>query len=143
MALDPGTALAIVSLAITVCDGVITYCSALKNRKEDVRSVIETSTQLQEILQDLQTWLRDRPTLRSSKADRVTGCVQVCLGHIDEILKMCANHSPSAATDIKSRLLHVKRGLQFPFQKETLKNLEYQIGTLRENVKLAIMLLAA
>jgi hypothetical protein len=143
MSLDPGTALSIVSLGITICDGVITYCSALKDRKEDVRSISERSTQLQGILQSLQTWLHDRPILHSSKADTVIGCVQACLGHIDEILKLCANHSPSAATDIKSRLLHVKRGLQFPFQKETLKNLEYQIGTFRENVKLAVMLLAA
>jgi hypothetical protein len=143
MSLDPGTALSIVSLGITICDGVITYCSALKDRKEDVRSISERSTQLQGILQSLQTWLHDRPILHSSKADTVIGCVQACLGHIDEILKLCANHSPSAATDIKSRLLHVKRGLQFHFQKETLKNLEYQIGTFRENVKLAVMLLAA
>jgi hypothetical protein len=143
MSLDPGTAISIVSLGITICDGVITYCSALKDRKEDVRSIVERSTQLQGILQSLQTWLHDRPILQSSKADSVTGCVQACLDHIDEILKMCANHSPSAATDIKSHLLHVKRGLQFPFQKETLKNLEYQIGTFRENVKLAVMLLAA
>jgi hypothetical protein len=143
MALDPGTALSIVSLGITVCDGVIAYCSALNDRKKDVRSIVERSTQLQGILQDLQTWLHDRPNLHRSKADRVTSCVQACVGHIDEILKMCANYSPLAATDIKSRLLHVKRGLQFPFQKETLQKLEYQIGACRENVKLVVMLLAA
>jgi hypothetical protein len=66
MAIDLGTALGVVSLGITVCNGVFDYCSTIKHWKENVRSLTAISTQLQSILQEVQEWLRNRPTLSES-----------------------------------------------------------------------------
>lgn len=143
MAIDPGTALAIVSLGITVCDGIITYCSAFKHRKEDVQSLTAISTELQNILQDVQTWLHRCPLLSVSLANKVDSCVKACLGHIGKVLSMCGYHSPPTTNDIKSRILNLKRGIQFPLKKDTIQNLKDQMESLRANVKLAIILLSS
>ena len=141
--MDPGTALAIVSLGITVCDGVTSYCSALKHHKEDVRSLSSISTDLQSILKDVQTWLQHRPSLSGSSVDRVNGCAKACLDHLDDILVMCEHYSPPAKDNLGSRLIYVKRGLQFPFKKETTQNLTVQMESLRSNVQLAFAILSS
>ncbi|KAF2802203.1 uncharacterized protein BDZ99DRAFT_576907 [Mytilinidion resinicola] len=143
MTIDPGTALAIVSLGITVCDGISSYCNALKHRKEEVQSLSTISTELQSILQDVQTWLHSRPSLSDSLVNRVDGCVKTCLGHLDKILLLCTHYSPPAKDDLRSRIVYVSRGLQFPFKKATIQNLMVQMESLRSNVKLALTLLSS
>jgi translation elongation factor EF-Tu-like GTPase len=119
--MEAGTALAIVSLGIVVCEGIVKYSSAYKHRKEDVSSLIEISTDLQYLLQEVQIWLGNQPAVRGSIVERLEGCVKTCLAHIDEVLAMCSKYSPPGTKDLKSRLVYAKRGLQFPFKKETIK----------------------
>jgi hypothetical protein len=143
MAIDPGTALAIVSLGLTVCDGVIGYFSAVKHRKGDVQSLIAISMELQAILSEIQAWLAKHPVLSIDMSNRVESCVKNCLVQIDLILGICADYCPPASTDLTSRLNYVRNGLIFPFKKDAIQNLKDQIGSLRSNVELALILLAS
>lgn len=139
---DPGTALAIVSLSITICEGVISYCSGLDHKKEDVRALEAASSELQEILQNVENWLQSHPILSDSLVHTVDQCTKSCLANIDGILRMCTYYSPPTIPNIKSRLLHVKRGLQFPLKKGTVQSLKDQMESLRSNVTLALILLS-
>jgi hypothetical protein len=121
--MEAGTALAIVSLGIVVCEGIVKYSSAYKHRKEDVLSLIEISTDLQNLLQEGQIWLGSQPAVRRSIVERLEGSVKTCLAHIDQVLAMCSKYSPPGTNDLKSRISYVKRGLQSPLRKETIKGL--------------------
>lgn len=143
MAGDPGTALAIISLGITVCEGIIHYCNAFKDRKADLQSLTTVSTELQSILQDVQVWLRSHPSLSDSLAHKVDGCVKACLAHIDEVLSTCLYFSPMTTRDLKSRIRHVKRGLEFPLKGGTIQKLKDQMEALRANVMLALNLVSS
>lgn len=58
-----GTAVGVVSLGITLCDGIIQYRRAWKHQHDDVRALKELSTGLKNVLQDVERWLQQHPDL--------------------------------------------------------------------------------
>jgi hypothetical protein len=108
-----------------------------------VKSLQAISTDLKDILLGVQLWLGKRPTLINSMIDKVNNSVTTCLAQIDEVLKMCTSHSPPDIDSLKSRLVYVKRGLQFPLKKDAIQALNNKMESLRENVKLAVTILAS
>ncbi|KAK4220694.1 hypothetical protein QBC38DRAFT_169285 [Podospora fimiseda] len=136
--METGTVLAIVSLGLTVCDGVIKYSSALKDRTGEVTSLVQTSSGLHRIFHSIASWLHSQTNLSPGMVSRVGASVETCLLHLDEILDLCTKYSRPSSKDIKFRLLHAKRGLTFPFKTDTIRKLRSRLEALKTNINLAL-----
>ncbi|KAK3989402.1 hypothetical protein QBC44DRAFT_85771 [Cladorrhinum sp. PSN332] len=141
--MDLGTALAIVSLGLTVCEGITKYCGAFKDLKSEVASLLQISSELHGILHSIEIWLQSRPSLSPAMVGKVEGSVRTCLSHLDEILDLCSKYSRPSTKDIKSRLLHAKRGLEFPFKVGTVQRLKSRMEALKTNINLSLALLTS
>lgn len=136
------TAVGIVSLGIQVCQGLITYYSAYKDQDAIILAVQQNVTALLGHLSKTQLILHSLSGEHDSATAQVESEVKRCLTSISALevtRKKCRDESLSDG--IRSQVKRKAQKLSFPFRKETLEDVQKNVGTVQACLHMAISIL--
>jgi ankyrin repeat domain-containing protein 50 len=131
----------LLSLGITVCQGLLNYYDSYKNAESDIRAVYGSIKALQNTFTILRPRLqsaRFREDVKENVEKSVTSCASSLQDLHDELQKIQLNPQSQAWLDhAKAKL----RRLQYPFKETTLGKLKAITSDLRINLNLALNVL--
>jgi hypothetical protein len=137
-----GTVVGAISLGITLCDGIATYCHAWKHQDDDVRSLIALCEALKQLLQDIEQGVKGNQTLDANIVEKLNDTLQACTEHIEAVLRLTKKYTVGPATTAwKGKARELAQRLKFPFEKKTLEELKDIMIAFRGNVDTALGLL--
>ncbi|KAI9770475.1 MAG: hypothetical protein M1839_003190 [Geoglossum umbratile] len=140
--MDPGTVVGAISLGITLCDGIATYCHAWKHQDDEVRSLATLCEGLKQLLQDIEQGVKGSQTLDPNIVEKLNKTLQACTGHSEAVLRLTEKYTVGpAATTWKGKARELAQRLKFPFEKKTLEELKNIMIAFRGNVDIALGLL--
>lgn len=136
--LDPGTALAVVGLAITVCQELQTYYDGYKQYDEDVASVRSTAASLGAIFGLVSDALA-QTELSQKQLQTLVNCISECEDNVTKmekkLKKIKLEDDPKTISKaFKAGLLRVL----YPFKKDTLDKLHSTSQALIQRLMLAM-----
>jgi len=137
-----GTAVGVLSLGISVCQGLVSYYASWKDYEDNVGS---THRYLENITNQLQAIDRALQAGHFSAEERqqVESAVLMCTGHIGTLKKKLAKvRSMELPIGIKDKAKRQLRRAQYPFKETTLKKLEDSTAALQTNLTAALSLLS-
>lgn len=137
-----GTIVGVLSLGITVCDGVIQYGHSWKNQDDDVRALIALTGGLKHLLEDLDKRLQPNLAHDPGVLQRVKSAIQDCTGHIDSVAHLSEKYTTGRTSGLKGKAKDVVHKLKFPFEKKTLDELREIMVAFRGNVDTALQVLS-
>jgi hypothetical protein len=137
-----GSVFGVISLGITLCDGILTYCRAWRHQDDDVRSLTTLTEGLRLLLQDIERKVKNNPALDPNIVGRLNGTIQACEEHVNTALQLSGQYNTVNPTGIKGKMREMIQKLKFPFEKKTLEELRTIMLAFRGNVTTAMMLLA-
>lgn len=120
-----GTAIGVVALGITVCQGLIKYYAPLKARDSDIQAALDHLEGIQETLGILQAKLPETSTASQTTIDNVEKKILSCqkgIENLNEYLEKCRATKP--AVDWTDKMRAQKQKLLYPFRQNTLQDLE-------------------
>jgi hypothetical protein len=136
-----GTAVGVISLAITVFGGLINFYSAWKDQDSNIRTTYLQLENLTATLQQLQLALAKQDT-DSAAAAQVNRCLEACRAGIDRLsrkLDKIRQNGPPRHGQLSSLV----RSATYPFKESTLMKLRETVSELREQLNLAVNVLEA
>jgi hypothetical protein len=137
-----GTVVGVISLGITLCDGIATYCHAWKHQDDDVRSLTALCEALKQLLQDIEQGVKGNQTLDANIVEKLNDTLQACTGHIEAVLRLTKKYTVGPATTTwKGKARELAQRLKFPFEKKTLEELKGIMIAFRGNADTALGLL--
>ncbi|KAK7413808.1 hypothetical protein QQX98_007301 [Neonectria punicea] len=130
--MDPFTAVTgaagIVSLGITICDGILTYCQNYRKRSDDLIILSQHAKQLRSFLLLLEQRQRGEagtdPALKSA-INECLGACNLCLQEFDSFSDQYSRQPPHSS--LKSHGKSVVRKLQYPFQRDMFESFKQQL----------------
>jgi hypothetical protein len=137
-----GSIVGFLSLGITLCDGIVTYCRAWKDQDKEISTLTTLCETSKQILQDIEQRIKDKPTLDPSVVNILNATLLACTKHTEEVLRLTRNYSAGPApSTVKLRARDLLQRLKFPFEKKTLEDLKSIMIAFRGNVDIAISVL--
>jgi hypothetical protein len=137
-----GSIVGVISLGITLCDGILTYCRAWRHQDDEVRSLTALTEGLRLLLQDVERKVKNNPALDPAIVDRLNGTIQACEEHVCAVLQLSGEYNSVKPTGWMGMMKYLKQKLKFPFEKKMLEELRTIMLAFRGNVTTAMMLLA-
>lgn len=138
-----GTIIGAISLSITLCQGITTYCHDWKHQDDDVRSLRSLCDGLEQHLQAIDRVAKSHPTLNSDAIGRLDDAIETCKGHCDAVISLSEKYADGKpAVSWKGKAREGARKLKFPFQKKTLQELKEIMVAFRGNVDGILQLLS-
>ena len=135
--MDPGTALRVVSLGITVCQGLLDYYRSWQTYRDDINSTSTSIEHLLQLLCQIQGLLDSRKEdgLQAALMLRIDKTAQKCKSSLmaleAQFLKLKQFND---AQSIRDKLRNKLRRLDYPFRKGTLEGLEREVAKSRTNL---------
>ena len=136
-----GTIVGVLSLGITVCDGIIKYCRSWKNQDDDVRALIALTGGLKQLLEDLDKRLQPNPAYGPRILQLVKSSIQGCTEHIDSVVHLSDKYATGRTSGLKGKANDMVHKLKFPFEKKALDELRDIMVAFRGNVNTALQVL--
>ena len=131
----------VISLGITVCQGLIDYCQGFAGQYRDVRVVVQDLQGLERSL----TLLRDNLTLRPDLLNHVQPYIATLRARIDELQPILERYGESVTRDNGSRQHAFKDKMQtatqrtlYPFKKGMIRELRDTVWQAQYNLSLAL-----
>lgn len=121
----------LVSLGITICDGLLTYCRTYKSRENDLSSLADHAERLQVFLQVVEKRLRSGPVADASFLATVMECFGACENCVSDVQALNGKYfqSPMASSSsMRNRSKTVLRKLQYPFEADRFDTLRKQLN---------------
>lgn len=141
-----GTAVGIISLGLTVCQGLLAYYGPFKSFHQQIDDVAWRIVTLNGILKALQNLFIDEETFSASTTTQSAAvavdsilCCQEGLNRLKSTLEKC-NNAQSASKTIGSKL-QINRVL-YPFKRETLMELMETVSWLQANLNTSLQVLS-
>lgn len=137
-----GSAVGIISLSLTVCQGIVQYYTAFKGQDEEVDHIVEKTSRLTDLLEVLQPRLESYRETRPVTVPKVEECLIACYGAIkklERILEKC--NQESASDGFREKLRTFARRTLFPFRRKTLQSLRDAVSDCQANLDTAINIL--
>jgi hypothetical protein len=129
-----GTVSGVLSLGISVSQGIATYCSQFKGYESQTVAFLHRLESLKNTLEHIERLLRDpRSSLKSCPIEavqKVADCVLDCrewLQQLEKLLEKCQNSAFGRA--------------RYPFERETILDLEKTIAAFQSNLDTALQFL--
>lgn len=139
--MDPGTALAIVGLALDAVKDVYAYYTVWKSRDDDVAEVRRSLLWLQGLFEAIEATLRDE-NLDRRQVQMICGSVEACEDVIGKLQKRLVKVKREMPPDgLMQKLEDQGRRALYPFQKGTIVRLLETIEKIREQMHVVIALL--
>ncbi|VUC20320.1 unnamed protein product [Clonostachys rosea] len=138
-----GSAVGIVSLGLTVAQGLIQYYQAYQGQSEHVAHTSKKLKHLLDLLESLKALLdNEKSHARDGELlTKVNSCVQDSGESIQELEEQLAKVSKTSDDDAIESLYNAGRRLVYPFRKSTLRKLEEDIDDSVECLSFALQLL--
>ena len=136
-----GTVIGVVSLGITLCDGIIQYCRAWKHQDDDVRALRELTTGLKNVLRDVERWLQRQPNFDPAIVSRVSNSLQACHDQISKAVGISAKYATGQTIKKMGKVKDMIQRLKFPLERNVLGELRDIMVAFRGNVDIALNLL--
>lgn len=137
-----GSAVGVVSLGLTVCQGIVKYYTAFKGQDEELDQAVEKASRLASLLEVLQPRLECHRDTHPVTVQRVEECLIGCyeaIKKLEELLSKCKQESQSEG--FRDKLRTFRQRTLFPFKKETLQSLRCAVSDCQENVDTAMSIL--
>lgn len=137
-----GTAVGVIALGITVCQGLYKYYAPLKARNGDIQAALDRLEGLGKTLEILKARLPEAQSVSQDIITDVESKILSCkesIEELDEYLKKCRMSHPPADWMDKVRAQRYK--FMYPFRQGTLQDLGQRLCHLQGNLDTAIMLL--
>ena len=136
-----GSAVGVISLAITTCQGVISFYNSWDTQDQSVSDVKGKIERLRSSLLALEDVL---PKISSSSAiaTDVEQCVLSCregTARLQEFLRKC--HENAAPLSFRDRLRDCRQRAVFPFRQSSLDSLKEIVRDLENNLGIALQVL--
>ena len=132
----------LISLAITVCQSLITYYKAWEGREDDVRSAVQD---VEDVLKFLDLFNTRIGKLSVDQADIVNHAHTVKARIVEAVKKLEAIRDKcnivQTQTGEQHRLRNFSRRFWYPFKKETLQELRGAVGLARAGLTDLLQLL--
>lgn len=134
-----GSAVGVVSLGLTVCQGLIKYFSEWKSRESDVHAAIDQINGLTQTLELLQARLAKLPggheTVTANVESRIASCGEG-IENLSRYLDKC--HTFGTQADWKGKMRASKKQLFYPFRREALQDVKQTLRDLQQNLETAL-----
>jgi len=141
MVLDPGTALAIVGLALGVVKDLHSYYILWKGRDENVREILGQLIWLTNLFQAIQITLR-QDDLDPTQVQMICGSIKDCEEITLKLKGKLAKVKVEGDTDtVLKKLDDQRKRALYPFKKGTIGSLLDLIDSCKEKMNLVITLL--
>ena len=135
------SAAGIISLGITVCQGLIDYCQAFAGQYRDVRILVQDLQGLERSL----TLLRDSLTHRPDLLDLVQPYIATLRARVDDLQPILGRYGESVTRDNGSRHHSFKEKVGtttkrtlYPFKKGMISELRDTVRQAQDNLSLAL-----
>ncbi|KAI9879865.1 MAG: hypothetical protein M1830_006717 [Pleopsidium flavum] len=135
-----GTAVGVISLGLTVCQGLLQYYSSWKEAQKDVAAMFSSLEGLTRTLQMIELTIQDRKFDRKI-VERVTESIASCDTGVKSLDKKLTKVKALKVDGLEARLRAQVRRALYPFKESTLMKLRETISDLRDNLSLAINIL--
>jgi hypothetical protein len=137
-----GSAVGVVSLGITVCQGLHRYYSACRDGPSDVKALVGSLDGLICALQLLEGTINDKDFNSAARADIapfLADCADAVqnLAHELDKVKRDLPAATGGRQSVKGKLSSAGKTLLYPFRESTLKKLLGFVGEVRENLHTA------
>ena len=140
--LDPGTALATVSLALQVLNGLSAYFQCWRDCEGDVQHVQNCLLRLARIFKQLEITLA-KPQLEQNLVSTICSTIRASTKNVDELRAILDKTKIDDATEgIMQRLKAKGRKACYPFRASTVARLSEIIDDLKDDLNLAIGVLS-
>lgn len=140
------SAIGVLSLGLTVCQVLVTYCSQVKSFKQETDEVAGKANSLKDVLSALLCLLSDAAAFDPSILDKVKLAVQLIeqcgqsVHRLEKMLEKVRNHPGPSSRKSEKAKEHLDRVL-YPFRRDDLMSFGNTIDGLKVNLDLALGLL--
>lgn len=118
----------LVSLGITICDGLFTYCRTYKSRESDLKVLGDHSRKLQALLRLIEKRLQSGPADASFRTTMME-CFEACEHCVSDVQALDDKYSsPVASVSMRNRSKVALRRLQYPFEADRFETLRKQLN---------------
>jgi hypothetical protein len=139
-----GSIVGIVSLGITLSQGLCDYYAAYQEYDTDIATASKKLRHLLHVFQALHDGLRQRQFGADDRVlcKEISSCIEDCSDLVTELETELAKLSSTPSRDTIFELRHTGRRLLYPFRKSTLQKLSEDIDSIVSCLSLAMQLLS-
>lgn len=130
-------AVGVVTLGVTLCQGLLQYYSSWKNSQKDVAAMYASLEGLSKTFRLLESTIRDHK-FNQAIIDRVTASIDLCEAGVNELDAKLLKVKNTAIRGIDDQIRGQFRRALYPFKESTLLDLRETVSDLRDNLSLAI-----
>jgi len=129
-------AVGVISLGITICQGLIDYCQAFAGQYRDVRVVVQDLQDLEKSL----TLLRDSLTHQPDLFNLVLPYIDRLKGRIDDLQPILGKFGKNVSGQhaFKDKVKTATQRALYPFKKEMISELRDTVRQAQDNLTLAL-----
>ncbi|KAJ0107794.1 hypothetical protein J7T55_000056 [Diaporthe amygdali] len=133
----------LVSLGITVCNGLISYCGSYRSREDDITSLQGNAERLRKHLEvlDRQHLGVGLPPMSPSLKISMDECVEACKTCLDGLSRLSDKYSPPMTGSLQRSRTSLTRKISFPLQKDKFESFRKQINQLHVTLSFQVGLL--
>ncbi|KAK2781391.1 hypothetical protein FQN53_000582 [Emmonsiellopsis sp. PD_33] len=133
-----GSAVGVISLGLTVCQGLVKYYQSWKDCPDDIKAMADSIENLMESLRLIDHQLKSghlKPDLVSQVETSIKSCQDKMLDLNNELEKL---KEEAGSGKLKQKLSIQSRRLQYPFKQPTIQRLGEKVSGLRGNISVAL-----
>lgn len=137
-----GSAVGVVSLGLTVCQGLVKYYAAYKGQDEEVDQAVEKVSRLMDLLEVLQPRLENHRAPHPVTVDQAEKCVIACSGaitNLNKVLQRCRREN--TPDGVRAKIQTFGQKTLFPFRRDTMQTMRKAVIECQRNVDTAINIL--
>ena len=129
--------LSVVSVGLTVCQGLLQYYGSWKDSQKDVAAMCASLEGLTKTFRLVEGTIKDRH-FSQAIVDRVTESIDLCETGVDELDAKLLKVKMTPVKGVEDQVRGQLRRALYPFKESTLLKLRETISDLRDNLSLAI-----
>lgn len=137
-----GSAVGVVSLGLTVCQGLVEYYTAYQGQDEELDQAIEKVFRIASLLEVLQPRLESHRAPFPVAVSQAEDCIIACSEPIHALQEFLQKYrQDNASENIPEKLRTFGRKALFPFRRGTLQSLRKMLAECQTNLGTAISIL--
>jgi ankyrin repeat protein len=133
----------VISLGISVCNGIVKYYSAFRDSEDTIRQMLEGATQLTKTLVLISSRLEDTSDayIGSDARQRVEESVMACSHTVERMRKKLDKLAATSDPSWSARVANVRRKSLYPFKESTIVKIKELCDDCSYQLQLAIEVL--
>ncbi|KOC18145.1 hypothetical protein AFLA70_156g002152 [Aspergillus flavus AF70] len=134
-------AFGVISLGITVCGGIIKYCSAVEGADEEVSRIAQKAERMQKTMRLLRKLLQDSVSLIErdyvDHCEQMVGIIEAGIDNLQATVVRCWG-DPHAASPTRLTMRHTAKKALYPFRQKTLVSVSNALDSLQLELSSAL-----